>query len=87
MPPLGLPGGGAVLLRAGGARLGRGVVESSPAWVAGMEFGRMRREPTEGEREVWRACGRIREFNRGVRDGWRMEPRGAQTELALRGVA
>jgi hypothetical protein len=43
----------------------------------------MRRQPTEAEREVWRACGRIREFNRGVRRGLRMEPKGEQTELAL----
>ena len=58
--------------------------ESSPAWLAGVEFGRMRREPTSAQREVWRACGRIREFNRGVRSRWMMEPRGEQAELGLR---
>ena len=62
-------------------------VESSAAWCAGVEFGRMRREPTEGEREVWRACGLLRVFLRGVRRGRRLTPRGAQMTLALRGVA
>jgi hypothetical protein len=59
----------------------------APAWLAGVEFGRLRREPTSAEREVWRACGRIREFNRGVRHGRTLSPRGEQTELALCGVA
>lgn len=55
----------------------------SAARIAGIAFGRMRRHPTESEREVWRACGLVRVFLRGVRDGWRMEPRGEQGELAL----
>ena len=58
-------------------------VESSAAWIAGVEFGRMRREPTRAEREVWRATGCLREFLRGLRHGRTMEPKRVQAELAL----
>lgn len=62
-------------------RSGRAV--ESPAWIAGVSFGRARHEPTPAEREVWRQCGRLREFLRGLRHGQTMEPRRVQAELAL----
>lgn len=62
----------------------RRAVESSGAWCAGVEFGRMRHEPSEAERELWRACGMLRIFLRGVRHGRTLSPRGEQTVLALR---
>ena len=59
----------------------------SGAWLAGVEFGRMRHQPTEAEREVWRACGRLRVFLSGVRHGRTLSPRGEQMVLGLRVVA
>jgi hypothetical protein len=62
-------------------------VVASPAWLAGVEFGRARRQPTPAEREVWRLSGTLRVFLSGVRHGRRLSPRGAQMVLALRGGA
>lgn len=63
---------------------GRRRLGASAAFTAGVEFGRMRRKPTEPEREVWRAIGQLPVFLRGVRHGRRLNPRGAQMTLGLR---
>jgi hypothetical protein len=64
----------------------RWIVAESPARFAGIEFGRARREPAEGERQIWCECDALRAFLSGVRDGQTLAPRGAQMLLALRGV-